>query len=66
MTQSSDTGVLLDHLFRREAGRIIAYLARTLGPAHLDLAEESVQDAMLRALQTSTSEVRRETTRPDV
>lgn len=44
------TGVLLDHLFRREAGRMVAYLARVLGPAHLDLAEESVQEAMVRAL----------------
>ena len=31
---------------------MVAYLARLLGPAHLDLAEEAVQDAMLRALQT--------------
>ena len=30
----------------------MAHLARILGPAHLDLAEESVQEAMLRALQT--------------
>jgi RNA polymerase sigma-70 factor (ECF subfamily) len=46
-----ETGVLLEHLFRRQAGRIIAHLARLLGPARLDLAEESVQEAMLRALQ---------------
>jgi len=52
VTGAADTGVLLDHLFRRQAGRIVAHLARLLGPAHLDLAEESVQDAMLRALQT--------------
>ena len=31
---------------------MVAHLARVLGPAHLDLAEESVQDAMLRALET--------------
>ena len=29
-----------------------ARLTRLLGPAHVDLAEESVQEAMLRALQT--------------
>jgi RNA polymerase sigma-70 factor (ECF subfamily) len=46
-----ETGVLLEHLFRRQAGRIIAHLARLLGAARLDLAEESVQEAMLRALQ---------------
>ena len=43
---------LLEHLFRHQAGRIVAHLARFLGPSRLDLAEESVQDAMLRALQT--------------
>jgi len=46
------TGVLLDHLFRRQAGRIVSHLARVLGPANLDLAEEAVQEAMLRALQS--------------
>jgi len=42
----------LEHLFRRQAGRIVAHLARLLGPARLDLAlaEEAVQEAMLRAL----------------
>jgi RNA polymerase sigma-70 factor (ECF subfamily) len=47
-----ETGPLLDHLFRRQAGRIVAHLARLLGPAYLELAEETVQEAMLRALQT--------------
>ena len=31
---------------------MVAYFARLLGPAHLELAEETVQEAMLRALQT--------------
>src|ERR1700722_11437434 len=31
---------------------MVAHLARILGPAHLDLAEETVQEAMLKALQT--------------
>ncbi|PYT33941.1 MAG: RNA polymerase subunit sigma [Acidobacteria bacterium] len=31
---------------------MVSRLARLLGPAHLDLAEETVQEAMLRALQT--------------
>lgn len=31
---------------------MVAHLTRLLGPAQLDLAEESVQEAMLRALQT--------------
>lgn len=47
-----DTGVLLEHLFRHQVGRVVAHLARVLGPARLDLAEESMQEAMLRALQS--------------
>ncbi|HLJ65625.1 MAG TPA: sigma-70 family RNA polymerase sigma factor [Stellaceae bacterium] len=43
---------LVDHLFRHAAGQMVARIARILGPGHLDLAEEVVQDALLRALQT--------------
>lgn len=46
------TGVLLENLFRHQAGRMVARLTRLLGPAHVGLAEETVQEAMLRALQT--------------
>jgi RNA polymerase sigma-70 factor (ECF subfamily) len=42
---------LVEHLFRREAGRLVAGLGRRLGAAHLDLAEESVQDALILALR---------------
>ena len=51
MTPSADTGLLLEHLFRRQAGRITAHLTRLLGAAYLDAAEEAVQETMLRALQ---------------
>src|SRR5438445_2964748 len=47
VSEAAQTGILLEHLFRREAGRILAHLTQLLGPAHLDLAEEAVQDAML-------------------
>src|SRR6185312_10676099 len=47
-----NTDSLLDHLFRHQSGRIIAHLTRLLGPQHLETAEEAVQEAMLRALQT--------------
>jgi len=49
--RGAETGVLLEHLFRHQVGRVVAHLARVLGPARLDLAEESMQEAMLRALQ---------------
>lgn len=42
---------LVDHLFRRQAGRMVAALTRSFGPAHLDLAEEVVQEALLQALR---------------
>jgi RNA polymerase sigma-70 factor (ECF subfamily) len=51
VSTEQQTGVLLENLFRREAGRIAAHLARLLGSARLDLAEEIVQDTMVRALQ---------------
>ncbi|MGD0438674.1 MAG: sigma-70 family RNA polymerase sigma factor [Bryobacteraceae bacterium] len=47
-----EPGALLEHLFRRQAGRMVAHFTRLLGAGHLELAEESVQESMLRALQT--------------
>jgi RNA polymerase sigma-70 factor (ECF subfamily) len=52
MTPAPESGLLLDHLFRHQPGRTTARLTRLLGPAHLDLAEEAVQEAMVRALQS--------------
>lgn len=50
-TPVNHTGELLEHLFRQMAGRMTAHLARLLGSARLDLAEEFSQEAMLRALE---------------
>ena len=47
-----DIAGLVDHLFRTSAGQMVSYLTRVLGPAHLDLAEEAVQDALVKALQS--------------
>ncbi len=41
----------VDHLFRRESGRLVAILTRRFGVAHLHLAEDVVQDALLKAMQ---------------
>jgi RNA polymerase sigma factor (sigma-70 family) len=49
---SAITDHLVDSLFRKEAGRMVARLARRLGPDKLQLAEDSVQDAMMRALHS--------------
>ena len=42
---------LHEHLFRREAGRIVATLTRIFGVEHIALAEDVVQDAFCRALE---------------
>ncbi len=42
---------LVDHLFRSRAGQMVAWLTHVFGPEHLELAEEVVQDALLKALQ---------------
>jgi RNA polymerase sigma-70 factor (ECF subfamily) len=47
-----ETGELLEHLFRQISGRLTGHVTRLLGPARLDLAEEIVQESMLRALET--------------
>jgi RNA polymerase sigma-70 factor (ECF subfamily) len=49
---ANQTDGLVEHLFRHQAGRIVARLTRILGPAHIALAEETVQDALVRALQS--------------
>src|SRR5712664_3914713 len=40
-----------DHLFRHEAGRIVAALTRIFGVHNLALAEDVAQDAFCRALE---------------
>jgi RNA polymerase sigma factor (sigma-70 family) len=42
---------LTDHLFRNEAGRMVAVLTRIFGVHNLALAEDVVQDAFCRALE---------------
>jgi len=51
MIATADTAPLIEHLFRHQAGRITARLVRLLGPANFALAEEAVQEALVRALQ---------------
>lgn len=47
---AEDAGPLIAGLFRTEAGRLTARLARLLGPGRLDDAEEIVQSALTKAL----------------
>src|SRR5438093_8977277 len=43
---------VVEHLFRHEAGKMVAILTRIFGIEHLSLAEDVVQEALARALQT--------------
>jgi len=43
---------LAEHLFRREAGRMVSVLTRVFGFHNLALAEDVVQDTFCRALET--------------
>jgi RNA polymerase sigma-70 factor (ECF subfamily) len=53
MTERSPQAVpgLVDHLFRREAGKMVSYLTRLFGIGRLNLAEDVVQDTLCQALE---------------
>ncbi|PCJ64115.1 MAG: hypothetical protein COA58_14110 [Bacteroidetes bacterium] len=40
----------IDHLFRREYSRIVSLLTSKFGPVHIDSIEDSVQDALYKAM----------------
>lgn len=42
---------LVDHLFRRQTGQMVSTLTRIFGPHRLDLAEDVVQEALIKALE---------------
>jgi len=48
MPQNSN--VLIDQLFRKEYGKLVSTLTRLFGTAHIQLAEDVVQDALITAL----------------
>jgi len=48
---SPDVPALVDRLFREESARLVAGLARVFGPAHLELVEDVVQEALFKALR---------------
>jgi RNA polymerase sigma factor (sigma-70 family) len=50
MSPSKDVQALVDHLFRHEAGRMVAILTRLFGIHNLELAEDVLQDTLHQAL----------------
>src|ERR1700743_3138668 len=50
MSFPKDVQELVDHLFRLEAGRVVAILTRIFGIHNLELAEDVMQDTLHQAL----------------
>lgn len=48
----ADMPQVVENLFRREWGKMVATLTRIFGIEHLELAQDVVQQALVRALQT--------------
>ena len=48
---SEEVRELVDHLFRHRAGQAVSTLTGIFGPQHLQLAEDVVQETLLKALQ---------------
>src|SRR5262245_35318582 len=51
MTNTSSIHDIVDHLFRQKSGQITAILVKIFGIDHLDLIEDVVQDALIKAIQ---------------
>ncbi len=49
---AEEVSKVLDHLFRHESAKMVAILTRIFGLEHLALAEDVVQEALARAIQT--------------
>lgn len=52
MQEPAAVSQLVEHLFRREAGKMVATLTGIFGIERLNLAEDVVQEALARALRT--------------
>lgn len=49
--ENTEAGKLVDHLFRNEAGKMVAVLTRLFGFSNMEQAEDIVQDTLLKALE---------------
>ena len=52
MEPEAKVSQLVEHLFREESGRMIAVLTGDFGLRHLELIEDAVQEALLKALRS--------------
>lgn len=52
MDQKQRISELTDHFFRNEFGKTVAYLTGKFGPSYLTEAEDAVQEALIKAMQS--------------
>jgi len=52
MAPKENVQQLTGHLFRHEAGKMAAVLTRILGSDRLEVAEDIVQDTLMKAMET--------------
>jgi RNA polymerase sigma factor (sigma-70 family) len=52
MADNNNISKIVDHLFRHEAGKMVAVLTKFFGLQHVELAEDMVQETLLTAFET--------------
>ena len=57
MVEQAQISKIVDHLFRREAGKMVAVLTKAFGLSHIELAEDIVQETLLTAFETDRKSV---------
>src|SRR5687768_1486671 len=49
--ENNNINQLVDHLYRHEAGKLVAVLTGVFGPDNIELAEDVVQDSLIEAIK---------------
>lgn len=52
MTAHRNIDQMVNHLFRHESGKMVSVLVKIFGSSNFELAEDVVQDALIKALET--------------
>jgi RNA polymerase sigma factor (sigma-70 family) len=51
LSPAPHTNQVIDHLFRHESGKLLSALVKLFGPHNLEMAEDVVQDTLLKAME---------------
>ncbi|MDN5200893.1 sigma-70 family RNA polymerase sigma factor [Fulvivirgaceae bacterium BMA10] len=49
--EPKNTSQMVEHLFRHESGKVISHLTRKFGTQHIEIIEDAVQEALIKAMQ---------------